>query len=92
MCETGYLLMKLGTSSRELQHFILTRLEFMKNMSRSAGAGAGAGKANQMPVRINLGEKTSLVSSCFFSLVYSFHPEVFFHPHFWQNWVPVPPI
>jgi hypothetical protein len=50
---------KLGTSSRDLQHFILTRLELMKNMSNSAGAG----KANQMPARINLGEKTSLVSS-----------------------------
>jgi hypothetical protein len=62
VCETGYLLMKLGTSSRDLQNFILTRLELMKNMSSSAGAD----KANQMPVRINLGEKTSLVSSCFF--------------------------
>jgi hypothetical protein len=35
--------MKLGISSQELQDFVLTRLELMKNM----GSSESAGKANR---------------------------------------------
>jgi hypothetical protein len=59
-------------------------------MSTAVKVGSKKGKSKtggETHVRINLGEKTSLVLFFFFSfpLCIVFYPNFWYHPQFWQN-------
>jgi hypothetical protein len=65
--------MKLGISSQGLQEFILYKTWFdNKKISNSEGTGkCKSKKGGEIPVRINLGEKTSLVPSSVSCILFS---------------------
>ncbi len=51
--------MKLHINSQDLQSFIFTRLDLLKNVNSSEGGKGGKSKTGgETPVRTNLGEKT----------------------------------
>ncbi len=96
MRSTGYSLMKLCISRQDLQDFISTRLDLMKNTSTSESASKVNPKLGVKFAWGPIGDKTNLVPFKYIYIyisfpIYYFHPKFWLHP-FWKNWGPVHPV
>jgi hypothetical protein len=78
--------MRLGISSEDLQDLIAAWLEFneeYEQQSRRSREGKFQNWGAKTPLRIKLGDKTSLFP--FFSPQHYFHPDFLFLPQFGRN-------
>jgi hypothetical protein len=79
--EIGYQLMNLGINSQDLQEFVMTRIDLVKDMGSRLGKSKTGGET---PVRTKLGETTGLIPLVLH--VCCFHPDFQLYPQFHQNW------